>query len=364
MSASSPAAPDAAAPDVAVPAATPDPLSGALPLAELDPAVRPQDDLWGHVNGRWLATDPIPADRGRWGLSDLKRARVSEQLREIVDSACATSDLAQERVVARLRDLLADEAGRATAGLDPVRDELGDVDAIDGLPDLLRVLGERQREGMTGVLATYLLPDTTDPTGWALHLFQAGLTLPVAPLYPRLGDALDEHARSLCAAAGLGPEVAASALDLERALAEVSWDAPEGEDDRALTHPMTFAELGDLAGVDLGPWLDALGLRPDRLGLDVCQPSYVAGLGRLLRAIPGAVAGLPALAGGRGTRGIPRSGPGGGARPLPRAGARGPGAADAGLAPPGADRAGPPAHGPRSAVGRAVCRRAVPGAHP
>nr|WP_277628129.1 M13 family metallopeptidase [Arsenicicoccus dermatophilus] len=252
----------------------------------MDPAVRPQDDLWGHVNARWLATDPIPADRGRWGLSDLTRARVSEQLHEVVESACATGDLAEERLVARVRDLLVDEAGRAAAGLDPVRDELRAVDAIGDLPDLLRVLGERQREGMTGVLEAHLLPDADDPTRWAVHLFQAGLTLPVAPLYARLGDALDEHARSLCTAAGLRPGVAASAPDLERALAEVSWDAPDGEDDRALTHPMTFVELGDLAGIDLVPWLDALGLRPDRLGLNVCQPSYVAGLGRLLRERP------------------------------------------------------------------------------
>ena len=28
----------------------------------MDPAVRPQDDLFGHVNGRWLDTEEIPDD--------------------------------------------------------------------------------------------------------------------------------------------------------------------------------------------------------------------------------------------------------------------------------------------------------------
>jgi endothelin-converting enzyme/putative endopeptidase len=35
--------------------------------AGMDPDVRPQDDLFGHVNGRWLATEEIPADRSAWG---------------------------------------------------------------------------------------------------------------------------------------------------------------------------------------------------------------------------------------------------------------------------------------------------------
>ena len=33
----------------------------------MDPDVRPQDDLFGHVNGRWLADTDIPSDRSSWG---------------------------------------------------------------------------------------------------------------------------------------------------------------------------------------------------------------------------------------------------------------------------------------------------------
>ena len=32
-----------------------------------DHSVRPQDDLFGHVNGTWLATEEIPSDRSSWG---------------------------------------------------------------------------------------------------------------------------------------------------------------------------------------------------------------------------------------------------------------------------------------------------------
>ena len=39
----------------------------------VDPAVRPQDDLFGHVNNHWLQTVEIPADRGRYGAFDVLR---------------------------------------------------------------------------------------------------------------------------------------------------------------------------------------------------------------------------------------------------------------------------------------------------
>ena len=51
----------------------------------MDPNTRPQDDLFRHVNGRWLDTTEIPADRSSWGsfvaLSDLSEQRVRDDHR-------------------------------------------------------------------------------------------------------------------------------------------------------------------------------------------------------------------------------------------------------------------------------------------
>src|SRR4051794_41976072 len=59
----------------------------------MDLSVRPQDDLFGHVNGRWLMTTEIPADKGSWGpfvqLADV----AEEQVRTIIEELA-------ERVVA------------------------------------------------------------------------------------------------------------------------------------------------------------------------------------------------------------------------------------------------------------------------
>lgn len=48
-------------------------VSTAIDTTSLDPAVRPADDLFRHVNGRWLARAEIPADRAIAGsFTDLR----------------------------------------------------------------------------------------------------------------------------------------------------------------------------------------------------------------------------------------------------------------------------------------------------
>ena len=52
--------------------------------AALDPAVRPQDDLYRHVNGRWLATHEIPADRAMDGAFRALHDQSELHVREII----------------------------------------------------------------------------------------------------------------------------------------------------------------------------------------------------------------------------------------------------------------------------------------
>lgn len=257
-----------------------------LPLAELSADVRPQDDLWGHVNERWLDSDPVPPDRARWGLSDQKRARVAEQVREIVAGADPGSDRAEERAVARLVAAYADLERRASAGTAPVADELAEIDGAGDLAALLEVLGRRQREGVTTLAEVSVHPHADDPRRWSAHLFQAGLSLPTPRVHARLADDLEAAAARLVTEAGLDAEAARRAVDLERAVAAASWADPYGDDDLALTNPLGWDELDALAGVALAPYWRGLGVPAGDLPLNICQPSYWRGLGALLRDRP------------------------------------------------------------------------------
>ena len=55
----------------------------------MDTDIRPQDDLFGHVNGRWLAETEIPSDRSSWGpfvqLADICEQQVRDIITELAD---------------------------------------------------------------------------------------------------------------------------------------------------------------------------------------------------------------------------------------------------------------------------------------
>ena len=66
-------------------------MHSGLDLTAIDPSVRPQDDLFGFVNGTWLRTVEIPADRGRYGTFDHLREQAELDVRALIDEVSATA---------------------------------------------------------------------------------------------------------------------------------------------------------------------------------------------------------------------------------------------------------------------------------
>ena len=62
----------------------------------MDESVRPQDDLFGHVNGRWLAETEIPADRSSWGAFAFIAEEAEQQVRAIIEQAATESGGAEK----------------------------------------------------------------------------------------------------------------------------------------------------------------------------------------------------------------------------------------------------------------------------
>ena len=55
-----------------------------IDLAELDPAIRPQDDLFRHVNGKWIERTEIPSDKARYGSFAVLAENAEEAVRDII----------------------------------------------------------------------------------------------------------------------------------------------------------------------------------------------------------------------------------------------------------------------------------------
>ncbi|MUL67432.1 peptidase M13 [Mycobacterium sp. CBMA 234] len=269
------------------------PRSG-IELSYVDADARPQDDLFGHVNGRWLIDYDIPADRATDGAFRLLADRAEEQVRDLITTASGPVGSDAQRI----GDLYASfmDTGRVDAvGLAPLRAELALVSEASDANALAAVLGGLQRAGVGGGAGAYVDTDSKDSTRYLLHFTQSGLGLPDEsyyrdPQHAAVLAAYPEHiARMLSLVfGGDQAETAARIVALETKLAAAHWDVVKRRDADLSYNLRRFTELADEAsGFDWAGWLSAAGASADVVTeVVVRQPDYLVALAALWAAEP------------------------------------------------------------------------------
>ena len=128
------------------------PRSG-IDLAELSESIRPQDDLFRHVNGAWLERTEIPDDKARWGSFHLIAEQAEKDVRAIIEESQDAEAGTEERKIGDLYASFMDTERIAELGAQPLVEQLARVDQIDSIPTFLHTVGELEREGVGGVIA-------------------------------------------------------------------------------------------------------------------------------------------------------------------------------------------------------------------
>ena len=156
----------------------------------MNPDIRPQDDLFGHVNGRWLEETEIPADRSSWGPFVQLADTAEEQVRADHRGARGRGhpgDAASTTDARKIGDLYAsfmDDRTRSTAlGTRPVRPLVDAVAGLRDVRDLAAFLGEFERIGGHGLFGSYVDTDDRNSDRYLFHLAQGGLGLPDESYY-------------------------------------------------------------------------------------------------------------------------------------------------------------------------------------
>ena len=266
------------------------PRSG-LRLDELSPEIRPQDDLFRHVNGAWLERTEIPEDKARWGSFHLIAEQAEKDVRAIVEESQNAQPGTEARKIGDLYTSFMDTARIDALGAAPLVERLARVDAISSIPELLRTAGEFEREGLGGMFGLYVEPDPGSPTRYLPFLVQGGLSLPDESYYrlENFGETrivFRSHIERMLELAGVA-EPAASAdriTALETEIASHHWDNVRSRDAVATYNLTSWSAVQELIGADLQPWL--AGAAPNHADafaeVVVYQPSFLEGLGTLL----------------------------------------------------------------------------------
>jgi putative endopeptidase len=252
--------------------------------------VRPQDDLFRHVNGTWLAEAEIPDDRASDGSFHHLRDDSERQVRELLDGlATKTHDTGTE--AQQVGDLYASfmdvERIEELDGA-PIAEDLSWVEDVADLDELARLLGALGRAGVPGPFGVAVFADAGQSDRYGLYLVQAGLGLPDEAYYreeqfAEVRDAYVAHVARMLGLSGLDDAAAEAGAErvmaLETRLASHHWDQVRDRDAEATYNPIDRDALDVLtAGFPWGAWLDGLGA-PDGL-LDhviVREPSYFEG---------------------------------------------------------------------------------------
>src|SRR4051812_4822498 len=195
--ASAPAAPPAAATTAS---ATPV-LSSGIDKVNMDPSTQPQDDFYKYVNGKWLETTEIPADKPAYGVFSKLADDAQANLRAIIEDAAKGDKAAADADQRKIGDFYAsflDEQTIDATGTKPLDATFARIDAARNATDIAVLMGDLGRTltqpGTFGPAPT--LPfniivhqDNKDATKYIADLQQSGLGLPDRDYYLKDDDA-------------------------------------------------------------------------------------------------------------------------------------------------------------------------------
>ncbi len=276
------------------------PRSSGFAPGELSEKIRPQDDLFRHVNEVWMRQTPIPADRASYGTFAILDEKSERAIRAIVEEA-QSADGGDARKCADLYSSFLDEQRVEALGAEPLRAALERVAAILSIGELLRVVGELQRGGLPGLYDVFVNNDPGNPDRYLAFFEQGGISLPDESYYREehfagVRDAYVVHVQRMFELVRLGePEVRAQRVfDLETEIALRHWDNVATRDSEktynlfawndasalSATGPASPAG-GAIAGLD--QWRE--GFAPPPRAFDevvLRQPSFVHDVAELL----------------------------------------------------------------------------------
>ncbi|MGZ6752243.1 MAG: M13 family metallopeptidase [Nocardioides sp.] len=260
----------------------------------MNPDIRPQDDLFGHVNGRWLDESEIPADRSSWGPFVQLADAAEDQVRQIIEDISSADPASLDDDARKIHDLFTSFMDTATIdrrGVRPVRPLLEAVGALRDVRDLAAFLGEFERIGGHGLFGSYIATDNKNSDRYLFHLVQGGLGLPDESYYreDKFAEVRGQYVDYLTALLRLAEHpdpagAAATVLAIDTRLAAGHWERAETRDVQKTYNLMTAAELKDLCpDFDWDAYVRNLGGHDATLAEScVRQPSYFAHLATVL----------------------------------------------------------------------------------
>ncbi len=154
--------------------------------ADIDSTVKPGTDFFKYANGAWLKANPIPPSERGWGVGNLVREQIYQQLQKISVDAAADTQALKGSTTQKIGDYYftaMDTVRIASLGLSPLKNELDSIARISDRPSLLQEIAHLQTLQVDALFSPYVDQDEKNSAQYSLHLWQGGLGLPNRDYY-------------------------------------------------------------------------------------------------------------------------------------------------------------------------------------
>lgn len=267
-------------------------------ITGIDSSVKPGDNFFMHINGKWYDTAQIPPSQAGVGAYMFMNYPQRLRLQGILDSI-ATAKNTTGSIEQKLGDFYAsgiDTNSINQRGYTPIKPILSRIQAINDIPALVKFVASEAKTGNTSLLAFGVSPDDKNSKLNIAHIYQAGIGLPERDYYFKtdaanvaIQQAYKTYLTKLFTLTGSDTITAAkdaeTVYSIDKQLAIAHRNKVELRDVKANYNKMAVATLtAQQPNMGWPMVLEELGAKTD--SIDVAQPGYFKTLNTVLKAIP------------------------------------------------------------------------------
>ncbi len=285
-------------------------LPKAYAVGGMKPSVRPGDDFNAYVNGGWMDSTEIPADKSYWGvdgeMAELTDKRVAQLIEDTAKAGAGASDDA--RRVGTFYAAFMNDTVIEAKGLAPLQPLLERIAATSDKAALAHLLGSTLRADVDPLNSTNFFTENLfglwvsqglhDPEHYQPYLLQGGLGMPDREYYidksPKMAALRAKYQQHIAAVFKLAGwkdanKRAARVFDLERKIAMSHAKREDSEDIGKADNAWAAKDFATKAsGMDWAAYFDGAGLS-SQASINVWHPGAVKGEAALVGKVPLAV---------------------------------------------------------------------------
>ncbi|WP_270439197.1 M13 family metallopeptidase [Bacteroides bouchesdurhonensis] len=275
-------------------------LASGIDLANLDTTALPGTSFYQYACGGWIQAHPLTDEYSRFGSFDMLNENNREQLKGLIAELAAKKDNVPGSAAQKVGDLYniaMDSVKLNQDGFAPIKEELIEIDGLNGKEDIYVYLAEIQKKGIRPYFMLYVGADEMNSSMNIVQTYQGGLGMGQRDYYlendeqtQKIRDKYQEHVAKMFQLAGYDEATAKKAvtavMNIETRLAQASRSQVELRDPHANYNKMEIEKLKkDFPTFNWDVYFTTSGLK-DLKEVNVCQPDAMKEVTAIIDTVP------------------------------------------------------------------------------